>query len=248
MRICLPYKDKNPYVLLISDGNETSRGDPVKVIETLRQKGIPVSVYVIGFDLEDQYKTQLEKIAQAGNGRYYDAKTYSSLSQSLRDFAGEMDQKARSKEHNLKSIIPISGGPDISQAVPLKPGRYILTNLLQKGEWVYFQVSSSKGQRTLIKNTSQETRRFTAAVLGSDGKKIAGRKAVASGKSGTKSYTQYMDTTGDGFYLAVGDDYSDVEKDSFFEIKIQEGGDIYIFVFWWRCLTSLKRGCTGSPN
>lgn len=60
-------------VILISDGKETCKGDPVEAAERLRADGHRFTLHVIGFDVSDEEQRQLEAIARAGGGRYFNA-------------------------------------------------------------------------------------------------------------------------------------------------------------------------------
>ncbi len=71
-------------VVLISDGRETCGGDPVAAVKALRAGGIDVQVHVVGFAVGKKDRAQLEAIAAAGNGRYYDAKDAAGLQESFR--------------------------------------------------------------------------------------------------------------------------------------------------------------------
>ncbi|MDM5299722.1 VWA domain-containing protein [Bacillus pumilus] len=62
-------------VYLITDGEETCGGDPVKVAKQLHQSKGSTVVNVIGLDFNDGYEGQLMKVAKAGKGHYYQAST-----------------------------------------------------------------------------------------------------------------------------------------------------------------------------
>ena len=62
-------------VLLVSDGIETCGGDPCAVAAALAQKGIKVQINVVGLDVDQKAKRQLQCIAKAGNGQYFDAQS-----------------------------------------------------------------------------------------------------------------------------------------------------------------------------
>lgn len=66
--------EENNSILLISDGLETCEGDPCAVAGTLSQRGINVKVNVIGFDVDAKARAQLECVARAGGGEYFNAK------------------------------------------------------------------------------------------------------------------------------------------------------------------------------
>lgn len=61
-------------IILVSDGKETCEGDPCALIKELRQSGVKFIMHVIGFDVTDDERSQLECIAEAGGGMYYPAK------------------------------------------------------------------------------------------------------------------------------------------------------------------------------
>jgi Mg-chelatase subunit ChlD len=71
-------------VALITDGIETCHGDPAKEAADLANNlKLKSGVNVIGFDLKPQEREAVEKIAQAGRGKYYDAQTVAQLRDSI---------------------------------------------------------------------------------------------------------------------------------------------------------------------
>ncbi|HRZ87509.1 MAG TPA: VWA domain-containing protein [bacterium] len=76
------YGDKA--IILVSDGEETCGGDPVKTAAQIKKDlGIDVVIHVVGFDVDDKAKQQLKGIAQAGGGSYYSAGNASELKAGL---------------------------------------------------------------------------------------------------------------------------------------------------------------------
>lgn len=65
--------DGNNNIVLISDGIETCDGDPCKTAEELANSNVNVRVHVVGFDISDKDREQLECIARVGNGEYFAA-------------------------------------------------------------------------------------------------------------------------------------------------------------------------------
>ncbi len=61
-------------IILVSDGKETCEGDPCALVKELKEAGIRFTMYVIGFDVGEVEKAQLECIAKAGGGQYFTAK------------------------------------------------------------------------------------------------------------------------------------------------------------------------------
>lgn len=66
-------EEENNAVVLISDGIETCEGDPCAVAGALIERGINVQVHVVGFDVDEETRAQLQCIAAAGQGQYFDA-------------------------------------------------------------------------------------------------------------------------------------------------------------------------------
>ncbi|MBN1842920.1 MAG: VWA domain-containing protein [Deltaproteobacteria bacterium] len=62
-------------IILVSDGKETCEGDPCALVKELKAAGIKFVMHVIGFDVTEEEKVQLECMAQAGGGEYFTAKT-----------------------------------------------------------------------------------------------------------------------------------------------------------------------------
>jgi len=61
-------------IILVSDGKETCAGDPCALVKELKESGIRFVMHVIGFDVTEEERKQLECIAEAGGGTYYSAK------------------------------------------------------------------------------------------------------------------------------------------------------------------------------
>jgi hypothetical protein len=76
-------EEENNNILLISDGIETCEGDPCAVAEALVRRGINVRVHVVGFDVDDEARAQLQCIADEGGGKYFDARNASDFQQAV---------------------------------------------------------------------------------------------------------------------------------------------------------------------
>ncbi|MBW2640689.1 MAG: VWA domain-containing protein, partial [Deltaproteobacteria bacterium] len=60
-------------IILISDGKETCDPDPCGLVKELKAEGIKFVMHVIGFDVTEEEREQLECMAKAGGGKYYTA-------------------------------------------------------------------------------------------------------------------------------------------------------------------------------
>jgi hypothetical protein len=78
-----PFKGQNNFVILVSDGIETCGGDPAKAAGKLAAANIGLKVHVVGFDVKGAERQQLEGIAQAGKGRYFNAQNAQGLKKAL---------------------------------------------------------------------------------------------------------------------------------------------------------------------
>ena len=56
-------------IILVSDGKETCGGDPCALVRELKTAGIKFTMHVIGFDVTDEERSQLECMARAGQNR-----------------------------------------------------------------------------------------------------------------------------------------------------------------------------------
>lgn len=73
-------------VVLVTDGEETCDGDPAAVIESLAEKGVEVTVNIVGFAIDDQaLERQFAEWAELGGGRYFSASDEQGLSEALED-------------------------------------------------------------------------------------------------------------------------------------------------------------------
>jgi Ca-activated chloride channel family protein len=64
---------QNNIILLLSDGEEDCHGDPCASAKTLRDSGIHLEINVIGLHVTPAQREQLQCVANAGGGKYYDA-------------------------------------------------------------------------------------------------------------------------------------------------------------------------------
>lgn len=60
-------------IILVSDGRETCDPDPCRLVKTLEESGIKFILHVIGFDVTDEEKQELECMAREGGGIYFSA-------------------------------------------------------------------------------------------------------------------------------------------------------------------------------
>ena len=86
-------------IILVSDGEETCKGDPCAAIRELKAAGAKFVMHVIGFDVTEKEKKQLNCMASAGGGFYFTARN-----------AGELKlaaQQAVEKKEPPKSTLTV---------------------------------------------------------------------------------------------------------------------------------------------
>jgi Mg-chelatase subunit ChlD len=75
-------------VVVVSDGRESCGGDPEAAVQTLVDAGFDVSVNVVGLGLDRKARRQIGRLAEIGNGTYYDARDADGLAAALRRALG----------------------------------------------------------------------------------------------------------------------------------------------------------------
>lgn len=75
-------------LVLISDGEETCGGDPVKVAEEVKRANPNLTIHTVGLAVTEETRHQLERIASAGGGSYYDARDARALAAALAAIRG----------------------------------------------------------------------------------------------------------------------------------------------------------------
>ncbi|MDT9690850.1 VWA domain-containing protein [Streptomyces sp. P9(2023)] len=107
-------------ILLISDG-EDNCGDPApcEVAARLAKGGIGLRIDTVGFQVKGAARGQLECIAEAGNGRYYDAPDADALARQLQRAA-----QLSADGYRLRGER-IAGTPTSDRAPALVPGQYL---------------------------------------------------------------------------------------------------------------------------
>ncbi|MET8015375.1 vWA domain-containing protein [Streptomyces decoyicus] len=109
-------------ILLISDGEDNCQAPPpCKVAAQLAASGVGLHIDAIGFQVAGKARAQLECIAKAGNGRYYDAPDARALARQLQR-AGQLSADGyRFKGKQIRGTATRSGAPGIV------PGQYLDT-------------------------------------------------------------------------------------------------------------------------
>jgi hypothetical protein len=106
-------------VVLVTDGEETCDGNPEAVITALRDRGIEVSLNIVGFAIDDaELAAQFEAWAKLGGGRYFAASDPGDLRNAL-EIALRVPFKIYDQGGNEVAAGEVDGDP-----VELEQGTY----------------------------------------------------------------------------------------------------------------------------
>lgn len=105
-------------LVLISDGEESCAGDPCPTARKLARSGVDLQFNAVGLDVGAKARQQLECIAEAGEGSYYDADKADDLSEAVRKLT------QRALRPFAISGTPVEGTEDPTGAPALAVGQY----------------------------------------------------------------------------------------------------------------------------
>jgi Ca-activated chloride channel family protein len=105
-------------IVLVSDGEESCVPDPCPSVKKLTAAGVDLQIDTVGFGVNAKARTQLQCIADAGRGTYYDAKDAPALTASL----SKLSQRAL-RPFSV-SGTPVKGVFEGEDPPTLTPGQY----------------------------------------------------------------------------------------------------------------------------
>lgn len=121
-------------VVLVSDGIATCDPDPCEVAEQLTADGLDLVVHTVGLGADEQTRSQLQCIAEAAGGSYYDAADGETLSSALTRIS------TRAFRPFTISGTPVQGTPDVADAPVLGEGQYTDTMAQDKARAKHYLV------------------------------------------------------------------------------------------------------------
>ncbi|MBI4411897.1 MAG: VWA domain-containing protein, partial [Deltaproteobacteria bacterium] len=223
-------REAEKVVILVSDGEETCGGDPVLAVKDLIAKGFKVKVHAVGFNVDAKTQAQLKAIADAGGGKYYDAKDAAGLSSSLKEVTQEALVVQKSSAVYGSEI---KGGDSYETAVALAPGQEFHLNHHQKqNQFDYFYVELKGGQgivfslNTVQKGVSidnekanENTNPYAGFQIHNASRQKLGSEEIIGSANATKTLEVEM-TSPQKVYLLIGSTYADMHKDHPFKVEI----------------------------
>ena len=109
-------------IVLISDGMETCEGDPCSLVEELKLQGINFKLHVIGLHVDAETRSQLECIAEKGEGQYRDARSAKELNEALAAIEQEIaDDQAGTIPTDTPTPTPAPTSTPTATSTPVPP-------------------------------------------------------------------------------------------------------------------------------
>ncbi len=100
-------------IVLVSDGEPTCAPDPCVVARNLSEQGIDLKIDVVGLDVDGAAREQLQCIARAGHGVYYDAGSAADLAASLVKLATRASRPFETIGRRVAGTPTADGAPTI---------------------------------------------------------------------------------------------------------------------------------------
>ncbi|ASR35571.1 hypothetical protein BAY61_11815 [Prauserella marina] len=134
-------------VVLISDGIDTcAPPDPCEVAEELDAEGVELSVHAVGFQVDDEARSQLTCLADATGGSYTDATDAGELEEQLPQVVNRAQRTYEAQG------TPITGTEDFPGAPAITAGQYVDT--IDAGQTKYYSLSVPEGYTAHVAATA----------------------------------------------------------------------------------------------
>ncbi|NNE98565.1 MAG: VWA domain-containing protein [Pyrinomonadaceae bacterium] len=135
-------------LIILTDGKEQCRGNPVAEVRKLQRKGIDVNLHVIGFAVDEPSVRQLSEIAKAGGGQFHKAADSKELVSALKTSLG-----VRFEVRDATGKV-VARGVTGAQKIELTEGFYRIV-IKAKPEIEVKDVFVKKGQKTTVVVTKE---------------------------------------------------------------------------------------------
>ena len=103
-------------LILISDGEESCAGDPCPAARKLAKAGVDLQFNAIGLAVNSKARKQLQCIAKAGDGNYYDATDTSDLEDAVRRITQRALRPFQTSGTPVEGTVDQAGAPQIGPA------------------------------------------------------------------------------------------------------------------------------------
>ena len=226
---------QNNIIILLTDGEEDCNGDPCAASKAAREAGIRLQVNVIGFHVMDKERPQLQCIANAGGGKYYDAKDAAGLKIAASEVKEKIVQAAPppppasptstptpyvKAEEGLYGD-PIRGGDSFDKTVPLPSGKlFHLDHDQQAGKYDFFAVTARGGQSILLTIKSGPSGYCSGIIDGHDRTQLVAANVVANARSEARAQADVGDQQDGTYYILIGNNEWPSNMDGTFRVDL----------------------------
>lgn len=107
-------KEGRRNIILVSDGEPTCDPDPCVVAKELRKQGISIRIDVVGLDVNGAARKDLQCVARAGGGVYYDVDSSAELADSLSAVAKRAARPYEAIGQPVTGTAEPEGAPEIT--------------------------------------------------------------------------------------------------------------------------------------
>ena len=172
-------------LILISDGEESCDGDPCPAARRLAKAGVDLQFNAIGLAVDSKARSQLQCIAKAGDGNYYDADNTSDLEDAVRRITQRALRPFQTTGTPVEGTVDQAGAPSIR--VGQYKDKYDASNTPR-----YYRVTRTPGSTvtasiaTIVRPyPSQNTENWTLTLATPDGTRCATSTATSGGYRAT---------------------------------------------------------------
>ncbi len=225
-------------IILLTDGEETCGGDPIAVLKKLQDEGFKLTVFTVGFNVNDVARNQLKEIATFTGGKYFDAKNAAELNSSLKEATKASAVLLEKKKSTYGAAV--RGGDSYETAAQIETGKELkLDHHQKKNDFDYFYVDLKVGDEvnfslnTLEKGiqirpdgTELENVNPYAGLQLHDSNRSRVKELVIIGGPSHQEKASYRPAAAGRYYILVGNIYEFQHKDQVtFRIEVVKKGD-----------------------
>jgi Ca-activated chloride channel family protein len=169
-------------VILVSDGGDNcAPPNPCDAAREVSKQGVDLSISVVGLQVNERVRRQLECIAKAGGGTYVDVQDADELADEL---AAALSRAFRSYD---PAGTEVEGGPAAEQAASIKTG--LFQDAIAPGETRWYAVDVPEGRRLLASvsaipaQTDEGQSALRTELLDPQGQRLEGDSEVLFGRT-----------------------------------------------------------------
>jgi von Willebrand factor type A domain len=161
-------QDQRFTIVLVSDGSETCKGDPLAEVENLKKQGLQFVFHAIGYGTDAKVNQELENLTKAGNGKLFNPNSSKQLQDDLKKSVYGFGQFSlmKSESINIRGWKLYEGNEPILQVTRTSKSPDLLwqPQTMQTGKYdlcVSFEDKDSKKETAYAKKVQIEANKLT---------------------------------------------------------------------------------------